>query len=77
MGYFLEITKGYFMRHNFVFAACFLTSILHLICLFCLGQKLEEMDISVHCDISIFEWLMKWIKRDTHGNASDSSPKLG
>lgn len=23
------------------------------------------MDISVHCDISIFEWLMKWVKRDS------------
>lgn len=28
------------------------------------GQKLEDMDISVHCDIKIFEWLMKWVKRD-------------
>ncbi|XP_001984205.2 uncharacterized protein KIAA1841 homolog [Drosophila grimshawi] len=26
------------------------------------GQRLEEMDISVHCDIQIFDWLMKWIK---------------
>jgi len=26
------------------------------------GQRLEEMDISVHCDILIFDWLMKWIK---------------
>ncbi|XP_018323565.1 uncharacterized protein KIAA1841 homolog [Agrilus planipennis] len=26
------------------------------------GQKLEDMDISVHCDISIFEWLMSWVK---------------
>lgn len=22
------------------------------------------MDISVHCDIGIFEWLMQWVKRD-------------
>ncbi|XP_055686817.1 SANT and BTB domain regulator of class switch recombination [Lutzomyia longipalpis] len=29
------------------------------------GQRLEDMDISVHCDIQIFEWLMKWVKRDT------------
>lgn len=28
------------------------------------GQKLEDMDISVHCDIKIFEWLMKWVKKD-------------
>ncbi|KAM3957862.1 LOW QUALITY PROTEIN: uncharacterized protein ACR2FA_008130 [Aphomia sociella] len=29
------------------------------------GQRLEDMDISVHCDIQIFEWLMRWVKRDT------------
>ncbi|XP_015597107.1 uncharacterized protein KIAA1841 homolog isoform X2 [Cephus cinctus] len=28
------------------------------------GQKLEEMDISVHCDIVIFDWLMRWVKKD-------------
>ncbi|XP_075217771.1 uncharacterized protein LOC142322580 [Lycorma delicatula] len=28
------------------------------------GQKLEDMDISVHCDINIFEWLMRWVKKD-------------
>ncbi|XP_076767136.1 SANT and BTB domain regulator of class switch recombination [Xylocopa sonorina] len=28
------------------------------------GQKLEEIDISVHCDIAIFDWLMKWVKKD-------------
>nr|XP_022910677.1 uncharacterized protein KIAA1841 homolog [Onthophagus taurus] len=28
------------------------------------GQKLEDMDISVHCDIGIFEWLMNWVKND-------------
>ena len=26
------------------------------------GQSLEDVDISVHCDVTIFEWLMKWIK---------------
>ncbi|XP_076256247.1 SANT and BTB domain regulator of class switch recombination isoform X2 [Rhynchophorus ferrugineus] len=30
-----------------------------------LGQKLEEMDISVHCDIGIFEWLMQWVKKES------------
>lgn len=30
-----------------------------------LGQKLEDMDISVHCDIGIFEWLMQWVKKDS------------
>ena len=32
---------------------------------YCLGQKLEDMDISVHCDLQIFEWLMKWVRKDT------------
>lgn len=29
------------------------------------GQTLEDMDISVHCDLQIFEWLMRWMKKDT------------
>ncbi|XP_064214655.1 SANT and BTB domain regulator of class switch recombination [Tribolium castaneum] len=29
------------------------------------GQRLEDMDISVHCDIGIFEWLMKWVKKES------------
>lgn len=29
------------------------------------GQRLEDMDISVHCDIGIFEWLMRWVKKDS------------
>lgn len=29
------------------------------------GQRLEDMDISVHCDLQIFEWLMRWVKKDT------------
>ncbi|CAH0549026.1 unnamed protein product [Brassicogethes aeneus] len=29
------------------------------------GQKLEDMEISVHCDIGIFEWLMQWVKKDS------------
>ncbi|XP_054012565.1 SANT and BTB domain regulator of class switch recombination [Hylaeus anthracinus] len=28
------------------------------------GQKLEDIDISVHCDIVIFDWLMRWVKKD-------------
>ncbi|XP_043486165.1 uncharacterized protein KIAA1841 [Polistes fuscatus] len=28
------------------------------------NKKLEEMDISVHCDIVIFDWLMRWVKKD-------------
>ncbi|XP_055844997.1 SANT and BTB domain regulator of class switch recombination isoform X2 [Episyrphus balteatus] len=38
------------------------------------GQKLEDMDISVHCDIQIFEWLMKWIKKTP--DQQDSLPQL-
>ncbi|XP_035794174.1 uncharacterized protein KIAA1841 homolog isoform X2 [Anopheles albimanus] len=29
------------------------------------GQRLEDMDISVHCDLQIFEWLMKWVKKES------------
>ncbi|CAH1110164.1 unnamed protein product [Psylliodes chrysocephalus] len=29
------------------------------------GQRLEDMDISVHCDIGIFEWLMEWVRKDS------------
>lgn len=28
------------------------------------GQKLEDMDISVHCDLDIFDWLIKWVKKE-------------
>ncbi|KAK5638995.1 hypothetical protein RI129_013290 [Pyrocoelia pectoralis] len=28
------------------------------------GQRLEDMDISVHCDIGIFEWLVLWVKKN-------------
>ncbi|XP_055375904.1 SANT and BTB domain regulator of class switch recombination, partial [Condylostylus longicornis] len=43
------------------------------------GQKLEDMDISVHCDIQIFEWLMKWVKKDINQSSLDgnsNSPQL-
>jgi hypothetical protein len=26
------------------------------------GQSLEDVDISVHCDVAIFEWLMAWLR---------------
>ena len=36
------------------------------------GQSLEDVDISVHCDVTIFEWLMKWIKtRDLPDGSED------
>lgn len=33
------------------------------------GQKLEDMDISVHCDVTIFDWLMKWVQKDSHSKS--------
>ncbi|XP_053675983.1 SANT and BTB domain regulator of class switch recombination [Anopheles nili] len=38
------------------------------------GQRLEDMDISVHCDLQIFEWLMKWVKKESM--AQDEWPAL-
>ncbi|CAL4085375.1 unnamed protein product, partial [Meganyctiphanes norvegica] len=35
------------------------------------GQRLEDVDISVHCDVSIFEWLLRWVKR---GQTGDHDP---
>lgn len=39
------------------------------------GQRLRDMDISVHCDISVFDWLMTWVQH--HTNQSTLIPKLG
>lgn len=38
------------------------------------GQRLEDMDISVHCDVNIFDWLMRWVKRDSV--LEEDQPKL-
>lgn len=40
------------------------------------GQRLEDMDISVHCDLQIFEWLIKWVKKDeaTHEEVPPLDP---
>ena len=27
------------------------------------NQNVEDMDISVHCDITVFDWLMRYTKR--------------
>jgi len=32
-------------------------------------NSLDDIDISVHCDIKIFDWLMRYLK-------NDSDPKL-
>ena len=37
------------------------------------AQRWEEVDISVHCDVQIFEWLMQYVKRTDAGE----KPKLG
>ena len=29
------------------------------------AQHMEEVDISVHCDVQIFDWLIKYVKRST------------
>ena len=39
------------------------------------GQSLEDVDISVHCDVTIFEWLMDWLKAQSQ-DSSDSDPNL-
>ena len=37
--------------------------------------RMEEVDISVHCDVQIFDWLMKYVKRSTREN--NGGPSLG
>ena len=39
------------------------------------AQRWEEVDISVHCDVQIFDWLMKYVKRGTKD--VPDCPKLG
>ena len=39
-------------------------------------QRWEEVDISVHCDVQIFYWLMRYVKRDVTNN-DDKVQKLG
>ena len=39
------------------------------------AQRWEEVDISVHCDVQIFDWLMRHVKRDTR--EVTNTPKLG
>lgn len=44
------------------------------------AQRWEEVDISVHCDVQIFDWLMKYVKRQLHDKtktgAEEKKPKL-
>ena len=39
------------------------------------AQLWDEVDISVHCDVYIFEWLMKYVKRGT--KEMPTCPQLG
>lgn len=39
------------------------------------AQRWEEVDISVHCDVQIFDWLMKYVKRGAR--ELPDKPKLG
>ncbi|KAM9315654.1 SANT and BTB domain regulator of class switch recombination [Gastrophryne carolinensis] len=40
------------------------------------SQRWEEVDISVHCDVHIFDWLMKYVKRNSNGSDRQESPNL-
>lgn len=41
------------------------------------AQRWEEVDISVHCDIQIFDWLMNYVKRYAKTEEGNDRPKLG
>lgn len=43
------------------------------------AQRWEEVDISVHCDIQIFHWLMNYVKRDRQCEPGKrpEKPRLG
>ncbi|KAF4016329.1 hypothetical protein G4228_007794 [Cervus hanglu yarkandensis] len=40
------------------------------------AQRWEEVDISVHCDVHIFNWLIKYVKRNTKENKDCEMPSL-
>ncbi|KAM6956246.1 SANT and BTB domain regulator of class switch recombination [Aplochiton taeniatus] len=39
-------------------------------------QRWEEVDISVHCDVQIFDWLMNYVRRNASVDGSKEKPKL-
>ncbi|XP_038155397.1 uncharacterized protein KIAA1841 homolog [Cyprinodon tularosa] len=39
-------------------------------------QRWEELDISVHCDVQIFDWLMKYVRRNSVGEGNKDKPRL-
>lgn len=40
-------------------------------------QRWDEVDISVHCDVQIFDWLMNYVKRNADTENHHEKPKLG
>ncbi|KAM8946380.1 SANT and BTB domain regulator of class switch recombination [Pelodytes ibericus] len=40
------------------------------------AQRWEEVDISVHCDVHIFNWLIKYVKRNSNESDKSEVPKL-
>ncbi|KAM3863144.1 SANT and BTB domain regulator of class switch recombination [Diretmus argenteus] len=40
------------------------------------AQRWEEVDISVHCDVQIFDWLMNYVRRNTTGDGNREKPRL-
>ena len=38
-------------------------------------DKWEDVDISVHCDVYIFDWLMRYVKQESV--SAEDKPKLG
>lgn len=41
------------------------------------AQRWEEVDISVHCDVHIFDWLIRYVKRNTNDSGASEMPTLG
>lgn len=41
------------------------------------SQRWEEVDISVHCDVQIFDWLMNYVRRNSAGEGNKDKPRLG
>jgi len=68
MGYFSEVTKGIISLINGIVLLVYLQ-----LCF--IGQRLEDIDISVHCEIPIFDWLIKWVKKDL--KPKNEWPSLG
>uniref|UniRef100_A0A8C3Q701 SANT and BTB domain regulator of CSR n=1 Tax=Geospiza parvula TaxID=87175 RepID=A0A8C3Q701_GEOPR len=40
------------------------------------AQRWEEVDISVHCDVHIFDWLIRYVKRNSKESEADEMPTL-